>query len=55
MTVDGYYEYNIKFSTLLRMEEDVKNILINKTDASIRWSGRVLPDGYYPVREKAYP
>ena len=27
---DGYYEYNIKFSTLLRTEDDVKNILINR-------------------------
>lgn len=27
MTVrDGYYEYNIKFSTLLRTAEDVENI-----------------------------
>lgn len=33
MTVrDGYYEYNIKFSTLLRTEEDVKNIYIRKSD-----------------------
>ncbi len=29
MTVrDGYYEYNIKFSTLLRTPEDVQNIYI---------------------------
>lgn len=27
---DGYYEYNIKFSTLLRTVEDVKNIYIRK-------------------------
>ena len=33
MTVrDGYYEYNIKFSTLLRTEEDVKDIYIRKSD-----------------------
>ncbi len=31
MTVrDGYYEYNIKFSTLLRTQEDVENIYIRK-------------------------
>lgn len=31
MTVrDGYYEYNIKFSTLLRTSEDVENIYIRK-------------------------
>lgn len=29
---DGYYEYNIKFSSLLRTPEDVKNIYINKND-----------------------
>lgn len=33
MTVrDGYYEYNIKFSTLLRTPEDVENIYIRKND-----------------------
>lgn len=33
MTVrDGYYEYNIKFSTLLRTAEDVGNIYIRKND-----------------------
>ena len=31
MTVrDGYYEYNIKFSTLLRTAEDIENIYIRK-------------------------
>ena len=31
MTVqDGYYEYNIKFSTLLRTAEDVENIYLRK-------------------------
>ena len=31
MTVrDGYYEYNIKFSTLLRTAEDVENIYLSK-------------------------
>ena len=29
---DGYYEYNIKFSTLLRTPEDVQNIYIRKND-----------------------
>ena len=33
MTVrDGYYEYNIKFSTLLRTPEDVENIYIRKNN-----------------------
>ncbi|GHT29389.1 cation transporter [Bacteroidia bacterium] len=33
MTVrDGYYEYNIRFSTLLRTAEDVENIYIRKND-----------------------
>lgn len=33
MTVrDGYYEYNIKFSTLLRTAEDVENIYIRKQE-----------------------
>uniref|UniRef100_UPI0035A05556 efflux RND transporter permease subunit n=1 Tax=Prevotella heparinolytica TaxID=28113 RepID=UPI0035A05556 len=37
MTVrDGYYEYNIKFSTLLRTEEDVRNILLRKEGRIIR-------------------
>lgn len=37
MTVrDGYYEYNIKFSTLLRTEEDVKDILLRKEGHIIR-------------------
>lgn len=31
MTVrDGYYEYNIRFNTMLRTTDDVKNILLNK-------------------------
>lgn len=52
MTVrDGYYEYNIKFSTLLRTEEDVENILLNK-------EGRILRLGDFcriaivPAKEK---
>ncbi|MGM9759716.1 MAG: efflux RND transporter permease subunit [Parabacteroides sp.] len=33
MTVrDGYYEYNIKFSTLLRTPDDVRNIYLRKND-----------------------
>ena len=33
MTVrDGYYEYNIKFSTLLRTADDVGNIYLRKND-----------------------
>jgi len=33
MTVrDGYYEYNIKFATLLRSAEDVENIYLRKGD-----------------------
>ncbi|WP_297642197.1 efflux RND transporter permease subunit [uncultured Bacteroides sp.] len=33
---DGYYEYNIKFSTLLRTEEDVRNILLRKGGRIVR-------------------
>lgn len=52
MTVrDGYYEYNIKFSTLLRTEEDVKNILINKNGRIIRLE-EFCRIGIVPVREK---
>jgi len=29
---DGYYEYNIKFSSILRSPEDVENILLRKND-----------------------
>ncbi|WP_106830269.1 efflux RND transporter permease subunit [Parabacteroides pacaensis] len=29
---DGYYEYNIKFSTLLRTDEDVRNIYLRKNN-----------------------
>jgi len=33
MTVrDGYYEYNIKFSTIVRSVEDIENIYIRKND-----------------------
>lgn len=37
MTVrDGYYEYNIKFSTLLRTAEDVENIYLRKNDRIVQ-------------------
>ncbi|TYK31912.1 efflux RND transporter permease subunit [Bacteroides pyogenes] len=37
MTVrDGYYEYNIKFSTLLRTVEDVENIYLRKGDRIVQ-------------------
>lgn len=37
MTVrDGYYEYNIKFSTLLRTQEDVKDIYMRKDDRIVQ-------------------
>lgn len=37
MTVrDGYYEYSIKFSTLLRTEDDVRGILLYKNGRIIR-------------------
>ena len=38
MTVrDGYYEYNIKFSTLLRTAEDVENIYLRKGDRIVQF------------------
>ncbi|MBO7418847.1 MAG: efflux RND transporter permease subunit [Bacteroidaceae bacterium] len=37
MTVrDGHYEYNIRFNTLLRTADDVKNILLNKGNRFLR-------------------
>lgn len=52
MTVrDGYYEYNIKFSTLLRTEEDVRNVFINKEGRIIRL-GDFCRIAVVPVREK---
>jgi multidrug efflux pump subunit AcrB len=48
---DGYYEYNIKFSTLLRTSEDVENIYLKKGDRIIQ-----LKDfcriNIIPVKEK---
>lgn len=52
MTVrDGYYEYNIKFSTLLRTEEDVENILLRKEGRIIRL-GDFCRIAIAPVKEK---
>lgn len=52
MTVrDGYYEYNIKFSTLLRTEDDVENILLRKEGRIIRL-GDFCKVGIVPVKEK---
>ncbi len=52
MTVrDGYYEYNIKFSTLLRTEEDVRNILLRKEGRIIRLGDFCRVD-IVPVEEK---
>lgn len=33
---DGFYEYNIKFSSILRSPEDVENILLRKNDRVFR-------------------
>ena len=52
MTVrDGYYEYNIKFSTLLRTDEDVRNIFLRKEGRIIRL-GDFCRIGIVPAREK---
>lgn len=52
MTVrDGYYEYNIKFSTLLRTVEDVENIFIRKEGRIIRLKD-FCEVAIVPVREK---
>ena len=52
MTVrNGYYEYNIKFSTLLRTEEDVRNVFINKEGRIMRL-GDFCRIAVVPVREK---
>ena len=52
MTVrDGYYEYNIKFSTLLRTKEDVENILLRKENRIIRL-GDFCKVNIVPVKEK---
>lgn len=52
MTVrDGYYEYNIKFSTLLRTAEDVEDIYLHKGDRIVQLKDfcRV---SIVPVKEK---
>lgn len=52
MTVrDGYYEYNIKFSTLLRTEEDVKGHPAAK-GRTYHPLGRLLPVEIVPAKEK---
>lgn len=52
MTVrDGYYEYNIKFSTLLRTAEDVENIYIRKGDRIVQLKDFCRIE-IVPVKEK---
>ncbi|MCI5665030.1 MAG: efflux RND transporter permease subunit [Mediterranea sp.] len=52
MTVrDGYYEYNIKFSNLLRTVDDVRNVLLNKQGRIIRLDDFCRVE-VVPVREK---
>lgn len=52
MTVrDGYYEYNIKFSTLLRTAEDVENIYLRK-DGRIVQLKDFCRVNLVPVKEK---
>lgn len=52
MTVrDGYYEYNIKFSTLLRTAEDVENIYLRKGDRIVQLKD-FCKVNVVPVKEK---
>lgn len=52
MTVrDGYYEYNIRFSTLLRTAEDVENIYLRKDDRIVRLKD-FCKVNIVPVKEK---
>ena len=52
MTVrDGYYEYNIKFSTLLRTAEDVENIYLRKDDRIVQLKD-FCKVNIVPVKEK---
>lgn len=52
MTVrDGYYEYNIKFSTLLRTAEDVENIYLRKGDRIVQLK-EFCKVSVVPVKEK---
>lgn len=54
MTVrDGYYEYNIKFSTLLRTAEDVENIYLRKGDRIVQLKD-FCKVSIVPVKEKRY-
>jgi multidrug efflux pump subunit AcrB len=51
MTVrDGYYEYNIKFSALLRTPEDVENIFLRKQERLFRLKD-LAKVAVVPVRE----
>lgn len=48
---DGYYEYNIKFSTLLRTVEDVENIYIRKEGRIVQMKD-FCQISIVPVKEK---
>lgn len=48
---DGYYEYNIRFATLLRTVEDVENIYLKKEDRIIRLK-EFCSVGIVPVQER---
>lgn len=48
---DGHYEYNIKFSTVLRTIEDVQNIFIRKNDRVYRLKD-LATVGYAAEKEK---
>jgi multidrug efflux pump subunit AcrB len=51
MVRDGYYEYNIKFSNILRTVDDVKSILINR-NGNIFQLGSFCDVSIEPVSEK---
>ncbi|NDV58512.1 efflux RND transporter permease subunit [Bacteroides sp. 519] len=54
MTVrDGYYEYNIKFATLLRTAEDVESIYLRKGNRIMQLKDFCKVD-IIPVREKGF-
>ncbi|MDR1897407.1 MAG: efflux RND transporter permease subunit [Prevotellaceae bacterium] len=48
---DGYYEYNIRFSTILRTIEDIKNIFIRKNDMIFQLKDLAAVD-IVPEKEK---
>ncbi|MDR3060784.1 MAG: efflux RND transporter permease subunit, partial [Dysgonamonadaceae bacterium] len=48
---DGYYEYNIKFSAILRTVEDIRNIFIRKNDRIFQLKDLASID-IAPVKEK---